>query len=134
MLDFVSSRKSCYVHNHQWQTPMQKPAAGDVQKLIEIGKRTKKKPPSKSRPHSYHGANRNAPDVTDGKKIEKYTPPKSSAQQIASKLFASLNCTQMNPYQTLVPERAVCPVAEFGAGGGFTDISRTWRFHPFKTR
>lgn len=102
--------------------------ADDIEKLIAFGKPAKKK--LAGRPHSYHGKNVNC---TDAGKNGKYTPPKSSTQQIASKLFASLNCAQMNPYQTLGQERAI-PVAEFGAGGGFADISRTWRFHPFRTR
>lgn len=131
MLDFVSSRKSCYVN--QWQPPMRKAGAGDVEKLIEFGKPAAKKNACKSRPHSYHGRNVENAEV-EKKRIEKFNGSKSSAQQIASKLFASLNCAHMNAYQTLGQDRGMWPVAEFGAGGGFADISRTWRFHPFKTR
>ncbi|XP_065222614.1 focal adhesion kinase 1-like isoform X2 [Planococcus citri] len=137
MLDLVSSRKSCYVQS-PWKPPLGVHAkttpSSDIEKLIEHKANKKNLPQSKPRrPYSYHGTRLKEPIPEEKPQIP--SPKSSAAQQIASKLFSSLNCAaQMNAYQTLVPEKAISPpMMEFGAGGGFTDISRTWRFHPFKT-
>ncbi|KAL6960029.1 hypothetical protein U1Q18_051511, partial [Sarracenia purpurea var. burkii] len=108
MLDLVSSRKSCYVQS-PWKPPIgvSKTAPNsEIEKLIEHKAQSRKKSLTQGksrRPYSYHG---------------------TRLQQQ----------TQMNAYQTLVHEKPTSPPGvEFGAGGGFADISRTWRFHPFKT-
>lgn len=142
MLDLVSSRKSCYVQS-PWKPPIgvSKTAPNsEIEKLIEHKAQSRKNSLTQGksrRPYSYHGTRLQQQSIPE-EKTECYGPqsPKSSAQQIASKLFSSLNCAaQMNAYQTLVHEKPTSPPGvEFGAGGGFADISRTWRFHPFKTR
>lgn len=73
---------------------------------------------------------------------------KSVARHITDKLLASLNCAYTNAFPSQLkrgasnssagdgtpPTSPQQPLIEFGAGGGFADVSRTWRFHPFRMR
>lgn len=73
---------------------------------------------------------------------------KSVARHLTDKLLASLNCAYTNAFPSQLkrgassssadsgtpPTSPQQPLIEFGAGGGFADVSRTWRFHPFRMR
>lgn len=75
---------------------------------------------------------------------------KSVARHLTDRLLASLNCAYSNAFPSQLKRSLsgsgasngddaagtppTSPLIEFGAGGGFGDVSRTWRFHPFRMR
>lgn len=122
MLDFVSTRKLASVSTR----PKSNVINPDVRKI------TDKRQLYDSRPHSYH-ENLSGSVMTE--KFSNVDNSKSVAQRITSKLLTSLNCMQTDIDPTLHRVHNTVPtMIEFGAGGGFTDVSRTWRFHPFRMR
>lgn len=137
MLDLLSSRKST------WLALEEKLGLGGEKAKLRRHSEKRKPPLLDSRPHSYHGganqsANlKNAIDVS--RKLEKCNSGgsgrNSAGRQLKNKLLASLNCTQTDVYSTLQRMRNEDhAMVEFGYGGGFADVSQTWKFHPFKTR
>ena len=130
MLDLLSARKSVWLPREE-KLAAEKAKGG---KCLE-----RRKLLHDNRPHSYHGNQFNLKSAFDAsRRFEHYDSVderKSASHRIKNKLLASLNCAQTNvPLPTLHRVKNVDPMVEFGYGGGFTDVSQTWKFHPFKTR
>lgn len=135
MLDLLSSRKlSCRLPKNKTKLGVEK-AKG--RKFLYSEKRELI---PDSRPHSYHGNQCNLESALEAsRKLRKRD--NINAVGFASRLIknndvqvASLNCAQTDVYSTLERMKNVDPMIDFGYGGGFTDVSQTWKFHPFKTK
>jgi hypothetical protein len=126
MLDLLSPRKSA------WLPHEEKLGAEKAKGRKYAGRR---KLLHDSRPHSYHGNQSNLKNVLEtSRKLEKRDNVKFAGPLLKNKLLASLNCAQADVLSTFHRVNNVDPMVEFGYGGGFTDVSQTWKFHPFKTR
>ncbi len=139
MLEFAPSRKSCV--QAAWRPPPDPRSKLAAVESRRHPQREARKSFRESRPHSYHGNATvlSAPQLGDvaNRKLQKFKiedDSKSVAKHLTEKLLASLNCAQANIYPSALRRQNTGPSIDFGAGGGFADISRTWRFHPFRTR